>query len=155
MPQPGDYGVVRTSGWAARLIQTVTRSTYNHAFVFVGGDAVVEGRPSGAGYASAASYRDILWSTIPLTPQERVSIVTAATHYLGTPYSWVDCVAIGLTDIFGWHVPEVVRKRLNRRDRMMCSQLVDSAYLAAGVHLFADGRVPGDVSPADLAGIVR
>jgi hypothetical protein len=32
----------------------------------------------------------------------------------------------------------------------MCSQLCDSAYHAAGVDLFADGRPAGGVSPADL-----
>lgn len=150
-PQPGDYGVVTTTGWAARLIQAVTRSKYNHAWIYVGNGQVIEGRPNGAGYANLAAYADVLWSTVPLDAGERAAIVKAAIGLIGTPYSWVDCVAIGLTDLFGWHVPESVRKRLNRRDRMMCSQLADSAHLAAGVHLFTDGRVPGDVSPADLA----
>jgi uncharacterized protein YycO len=149
--EPGDYGVVTTTGWAARLIQAVTRSRYNHAFIYVGNGQVIEGRPAGAGYANLSAYPDVLWSTVPLNPLEREHIVAAAVKVIGTPYSWVDCVAIGIADLVGWRAPQSVHDRLNRRDRLMCSQLVDSCYLAAGVHLFTDGRVPGDVAPSDLA----
>jgi hypothetical protein len=38
---------------------------------------------------------------------------------------------------------------------MICSQLVDQCYQDAGVHLFADGRWPGDVTPADLYRLIR
>lgn len=152
-PAPGDFGVVTTSGWAARLIQTVTRSHYNHAFIYAGNGRIIEARPSGAGYGTL-DYPAVLWSNVPLNPLERDNVVAAAVKMIGTPYSWVDCAAIGIADLFGQHIPELVRKRLNRRDRLMCSQLVDTAYLLAGVHLFSDGRVPGDVSPADLALLV-
>ena len=37
---------------------------------------------------------------------------------------------------------------------MICSQLVDQCYLEAGIHLYDDGRDPGDVTPADLAELV-
>ena len=37
---------------------------------------------------------------------------------------------------------------------MICSQLVDEAYARAGVQLFDDGRLPGDVTPADLYGLI-
>jgi hypothetical protein len=37
---------------------------------------------------------------------------------------------------------------------MICSQLVDEAYLRAGVHLFDDGRDPGDVTPGDLLYVI-
>jgi cell wall-associated NlpC family hydrolase len=75
--------------------------------------------------------------------------VSAARSLIGTPYSWADCACIGLADLFGWHVPGPVRERLSRRGHLMCSQLVDTAYLIAGIHLFPDGRIPGDVSPGD------
>jgi cell wall-associated NlpC family hydrolase len=88
-----------------------------------------------------------------LTTQQRHAIATAARSLVGTPYSWVDDVCIGLADLFGWHVPEPVRKRLNRRDRLQCSQLVDRAYAKAGVQLF-HGRVAGDVSPQDLLALI-
>jgi hypothetical protein len=83
------------------------------------------------------------------------AIAHAAWALIGTPYSWVDDACIGLADLFGWHVPQAVRSRLNRRTRLMCSQLVDVAYRDAGITLFRDGRVPGDVAPADLLDVIR
>lgn len=161
-PQPGDYGVVTTNGWAARLIQAVTRSHYNHAFIYVGDGTIIEGRPSGAGYASLASYPNVLWSTVPLTPAQRTGIVAAATALIGTPYSWVDCAAIGVAHLIRLHVPTVIRRnlswvwdpvkhRLHRVDRLECAQLVDLTYEQNRAALFADHRDPGDVAPSDLA----
>jgi hypothetical protein len=43
-----------------------------------------------------------------------------------------------------------VRDFVADEGHLICSQLVDEAYLRAGVHLFDDGRLPGDVTPGDL-----
>lgn len=153
-PDLGAFGVVRTNGWVAWAIRKVTRSEVNHAFVYVGNGEIVEANPSGAAWASVDEYPNAIWSHMPLTTQQRHAIANAATSLVGTPYSWVDDACIGLADLFGWHVPEPVRHRLNRRDRLMCSQLVDVAYSKAGVHLFPDGRIPGDVSPGDLLRLI-
>jgi len=155
VPDLGSYAVVRTNGWAGLGIRIITRSTVNHAFVYVGDGLIVEAQPAGARLAPASLYPGALWSGPGLTAGRGEAIAAAARTLVGTPYSWVDCAAIGLTDVFGWHVPEAVRRRLNRRDRLMCSQLADTAYASAGVALFADGRVPGDCSPADLLALIR
>ncbi|MGZ4542071.1 MAG: hypothetical protein ACXVXI_02870 [Mycobacteriaceae bacterium] len=154
-PGLGAFGVVRTNGRWARLIQLVTHSTVNHAFIHVGHGRIVEANPDGADLGTLAEYPHAIWDTMPLTDTQREAVVAAAVSLLGTPYSWVDCACIGLADLFGWHVPEPVRHRLNRRDRLMCSQLVDVAYQRAGIHLFPDGRVPGDVAPSDLYGLIE
>jgi len=90
-----------------------------------------------------------------LSPLVRAAIVDHARGHIGAPYSWVDDACIGLADMFRWHVPTWVRTRLARPDRLMCSQLVDTAYLKAGVHLFSDGRPPGMVAPSDLLLLVQ
>ncbi len=150
--KPGDFFVIRTDGWAAPWIRLITRSDVNHAGLYVGNGTIIEARPEGAGYAPVSD--GAIWSHLPLTDAERVTVVQQATLLVGTPYSWVDVACIGLADLFGWHVPEWVRKRLNRRDRLMCSQLVDEAYRRAGIQLFTDGRPSGDVSPGDLADLL-
>jgi cell wall-associated NlpC family hydrolase len=155
VPQLGDFGVARTNGWAAPWIRLVTRSTVNHAFVYVGNGQIVEANPSGAAVGKVTEYPHAIWSHMALTTQQRHAIANAADTLVGTPYSWVDDACIGLADLFGWHVPEPVRHRLNRRDRLMCSQLVDRAYTKAGVHLFPDGRLDGDVSPGDLLHLIE
>lgn len=155
MPELGAFGVTATTGWKAWVIRAVTRSTVNHAFIYVGNGEIVEANPSGAAWASVDKYPHAIWSHTALTTQQRHAIANAADTLVGTPYSWVDDACIGLADLFGWHVPEPVRHRLNRRDRLMCSQLVDRAYTKAGVHLWNDGRLEGDVSPGDLLHLIE
>lgn len=154
IPEVGAFGVTRTDGWKAWVIRRVTRSTVNHAFIYVGGGNVIEANPAGAGWAPADKYPHAVWSTMDLHGRG-TAIAHAAWALVGTPYSWVDDACIGLADLFGWHVPQAVRSRLSRRTRLMCSQLVDTAYLSAGIHLFPDGRITGDVSPGDLLHLIE
>jgi hypothetical protein len=161
VPELGAFGVTATSGWKAWVIRRVTHSAVNHAFIYVGDGQIVEAQPSGATVSPAVDYPNAIWSHVPLTTQQRHAINNAARGFTtandgkGIPYSWVDDACIGLADLFGWHVPEPVRARLNRKSRLMCSQLVDRAYSMAGVHLFPDGRIDGDVSPGDLEHLIE
>lgn len=168
---PGDYLVTPTHGnWrtriAAFLIRYGTESPVNHSALYVGEVAgydkpqIIEARPGGAGYADWDSYSDCTWSTsrLPLdlvpTDEQRILIAQAATGMVGTPYGWLDLVAIALAqrrlgrvvDGDEWWVRRIASSRT-----LICSQLVDRAYLEAGVHLFDDGRIPGLVSPGDLS----
>ena len=161
-PQPGDYGVERTRGFTAWAIRVATRSAFSHAFVVVRDGYVVEARSKGA-VCRPLGIRDAIYSSdaIELSPAERSDIVNAAMYLVDTPYSWLDIVSIGLLQ-YGIK-PRWVRDRVERTDQLICSQLVDLAYegpserlggmvlLAPGVHLFADGRLPMDVTPGDLA----
>jgi hypothetical protein len=155
MPNLGDFGVTATDGWAAWVIRAVTRSEVNHAFVYVGNGNIVEAQPKGATLSPARIYPHAIWSHLDLTDQQRQDIAAGGLKLVGTPYSWVDVVCIGLARLFGWHVPESVRKRLNRVDRLECAQLVDVDYARAGVHLFPDGRIAGDVAPSDLLHLIE
>jgi len=149
-PQPGDYGVERTRGFTAWAIRVATRSAFSHAFVVVRGGFVVEARGNGA-VRRPLGDRDAIYSSdaIKLSASDQNGIVGNAEHLVGTPYSWFDIVSIGLLQ-YGIR-PKWVRNRVQRTDRLICSQLCDLACERAGVHLFADGRLPMDVTPADLA----
>lgn len=154
-PQLGDFFVVRTNGLAAWGIRLVTGSTVNHAGIYVGDDRIVEANPGGADLSPVSYYPEAIWASYPLTDRQREDIALGARAVIGTPYSWTDCAAIGLAKLFGRALPAFVRRRLSRPDRLMCSQLVDEVYLEAGVHLFDDGRLPGDVSPGDLYDLLK
>jgi hypothetical protein len=161
-PQPGDYGVQRNRGLAAWAIRVATRSKFSHAFVVVRDGYVVEASGKGA-VCRPLGDRAAIYSSdaIELSPAERSDIVNAAMYLVGTPYSWLDIVSIGLLQ-YGIK-PRRVRDRVERTDQLICSQLVDLTYegpsgrlggmvlLAPGVHLFADKRLPMDVTPGDLA----
>jgi cell wall-associated NlpC family hydrolase len=172
-PLPGDFMVARTrfaplqAQLMSACIQWGTNSDVNHAGIHVGDGQVIEARPGGAGYAPLTEYMgdNTRWSAgYGITSGlQRAAIVAAAEHLIGTPYGWGDCVAIALAQArLGGHVDAHADwthqpwwvKRLARTDRLICSQLVDQAYLLAGVHLFSDGRYPGMVSPADLQALM-
>lgn len=72
----------------------------------------------------------------------------AARGYIGTPYSFADYVALA-----GWHFGiknGPVRRYVKSSGHMICSQLADQALADAGFHVFDDGRLPQDVTPAAL-----
>lgn len=157
-PRIGDFGVVATGGTAARLIRWGTDSPVNHAFVYVGAGRIVEAEPDGAAVASASKYGDRpVWSDgveLGLNTTARLKIAHAALTLVGTPYSWLDIVAITLAQPrLGSH--EHVAAWISRHSSgLICSQLVDVAYQRAGVVLFDDGRLPGLVSPGDLYDLI-
>jgi uncharacterized protein YycO len=151
-PRVGDFGVARTRGLFAWLICRGTRSKVDHAFIY-DGEQIIEAQPGGAIQSPADRYPKAIWSSFDLTDSERASIAHWATQQIGVPYGWPDIVALAFACYgirFRW-----VDRRIERMDRLICSQLVDKAYDLAGVHLFADGRLPGQVTPGDLLAVIR
>lgn len=182
--KPGDFIVTRTGGrWYDRAIAWLIRwvtatkvgnrwrdSPVNHAALFVGPvsrypeGALVEARPGGAAYVSVDAYPDAIWSSgrLPgqLTPTgaQRERIVAAAKSMLGTPYGFLDDLAVGLAqrrtrDTFGKWVsvgnPPWWVRRIAGRHTLICSQLVDAANRDGGIE-FYPGRLEGLVTPEDL-----
>jgi hypothetical protein len=150
-PIPGDFGVQRSNNLAGRVIRVATRSHFNHAFVVIEDGMVVEAQPGGAVIAALGDRTGVVYSTgsVDLHDSDRTIICRAAKALVGTPYGWLDIASIGLLQ-YGVRL-KPVRDRVLRRDELICSQLVDTAYAIAGVHLFQDGRLPLDVTPGDLA----
>lgn len=156
MPRPGDFALTRISGFTGRAIAAGQwmigdGSPAQHAMVYVGDGQVVQAMPSGAELIDLEDANDpVVWSTwrIPLTADQRAMISAHAVGLVGTPYSFLDYASIGLAH---FRVrPAWVREYVANSGHMICSQLVDEVYLRAGVHLFNDGRIPGDVTPGDL-----
>jgi uncharacterized protein YycO len=156
-PQLGDFGLVRSADIGGRLIRIGTDSYMNHALVYVGEHAegnIIEAHPGGASYNNVSAYADpkkrLTWSTglFDLTDAQREAIAAWAIAQQGVPYNWVDIAAITLK-ILGFSSKKIDGV-IENDQRLICSQLVDKAYLLAGVHLFDDGRLPGQVTPGDL-----
>ncbi|AXH67312.1 peptidase [Streptomyces phage Wofford] len=160
-PKPGDIGLTRIGGLTGVLVglgQFIIRdaSRYTHVFVVLDDDTVLEAMPGGAiisplsKYAGTTKYGSPVaaYLDIKLTAEQRTRIVEEARQLVGTPYSFLDYVALAL-ERFGlsW-------KRLENyvasTKHMICSQLADEVYKRAGVHLFEDGRLSQKVTPGDL-----
>jgi len=175
-PQPGDYFVTRTAGpWYDRLAAWAIRwgtarridgrwhnAQYNHAGLYTGDGVIVEavGRIR---YNTLDAYPDAVWSTGRLPahlapdPEQRRLIVNKAHDLIGTPYSWLDLLAIGLAQKrAGAHVNSDTwwARRINSDGHLLCSQAVDVEYAAGEIALFDDGRLPGLVSPQDLGDLL-
>lgn len=155
-PQPGDFGVTKITGIGGKLIwlgQALigSRSRYEHAFIVTFGGGIIQAEPGGAAGGKPPT-SDVAYSAFPLTNVQRFAIVNAAAEMIGTPYSWLDYVAIAAERL---HLPSKrLRAFVGTSGRLICSQLVDEAYRRAGVALFADGRNPGSVTPGDLAKLI-
>lgn len=157
-PGVGDIGVVKIPGHVGELIRLGqflndgVYADYEHAFVHVGGGQVVEGRPSGAGYAPLAAYPAAVY--LPCPDQYRDAVRAAAIALIGTPYSYVDYFALAAVH---FHLPlssALLRQYVADSGHMICSQLADEAARRGDWQLFDDGRLPGDVTPADLYGLI-
>jgi hypothetical protein len=155
-PQPGDFGVTKITGIGGKLIwlgQALigSRSRYEHAFIVgLRPGSVIEAEPGGASVGFLPA--EAAYSHFPLTNVQRLAIVNAAVGLIGTPYSWLDYVAIAAERL---RLPSKrLRRYVGASGHQICSQLVDEAYRRAGVALFADGRSPGSVTPGDLAKLI-
>ena len=149
-PQRGDFAVVSAGGIPGRLVRYAEQANgsgpwadYQHAFIYIGDGQIIQAEPSGADYGQLTAHAKTLWSTgkFQLTAFQRDQICDAARGYIGVPYGWLDYLALVLHRL---HIPAPHLKAFIASGRsMICSQMVDAAYLAAGVHLYADGRWPG------------
>lgn len=154
-PLPGDIGCTQITGDVGALIRLGQWlngdgfANYEHAFVYVGDNRIVEAEPGGARRASLAEYdaRTIVWLRCP--DQYRTAVAAAAISLIGTRYSAADYAALAL---HRFHIPVPgLRRYVQASGRLICSQLADHAAELGGWTLFDDGRWPGYVTPADLA----
>lgn len=145
-------------GWAIGLGQYLIGdgSRYSHVAVYVGGGQVVEAMPGGVRIAPLAPYLDgrpvAFGRVIPLTALQRQAICGQALRLVGTRYGFANYPAIALAR-FG-RVPRRLAAYIASQRSVICSQLADLAYQRAGVPLFDDGRLPGYVTPGDLANLL-
>ncbi|WP_333745765.1 hypothetical protein [Streptomyces sp. IBSBF 2950] len=156
-PQPGDIGLTSITGPVGRLVQVGQWllgdgfGAYQHAFIVLPGNRLIEAQPGGAEIASLDAYadRDVLYvSPSGLTSAQRKAICDNALRYVDVPYSFLDYIALA-AHRFRIPVPHL-RRYIETTGHMICSQLCDRAYLDAGIRLFVDGRWSGVVTPMDL-----
>lgn len=162
-PLPGDYGVLLDKyrnpfkNLAAAIVCWGSRSEAYHAVICLGadGDSIIQAEPGGVRVADiTGNVGRYAWSSFDLTDRQRQRICGTAYGYIGTPYNWLDDIALGLSRRFGWRLPKFILRRVQSDEHLQCAQLVDAAYRAAGVQLFDDGRVPGAVTPGDLYDLI-
>ena len=177
--KPGTFFVVDVKGragwfigWAQALVNDASR--YKHAGAIIDeAGTTVEAEPNGARYGNISDYagRGLLISDGPIQQwlaenpgadeaAKRAQVVAMARTFVGTPYSFLDYLSIAGVHITAalpkwlqWPIKPIVnllRRYVASTKHVLCSQLVDATYERCGIHLF-QGKIPGDVAPADLA----
>jgi hypothetical protein len=140
--------------WRVRHVAIVTAAGVAYESL----PTIVQAMPGGA---EQVEIDDAHWSrTYPvLRPdyslgraQAGYLAAAAARSYVDRPYSILDYAAIA-----GRHVLALKPTQrtpfddyITNSGHMICSQLVDQALTDAGYHVFDDGRIPQDVTPAAL-----
>lgn len=152
-PRPGDFGVIATHDIGGWLIRLGTRSSVNHACIYLGGGRIAEATPPavhirGLGKGEVDQWQ---WSSVTLADTQRQAITDYAQAHDGERYGWLDILAVTLS-VLGVRFPWVLN-RIARPDTTDCSHFVSDAYLAAGIDL-----IPGKPShletPGDLLDVV-
>lgn len=157
--KPGRIGLTNIPGvlgWGIKFAQFCCGDGFNpweHAFVDLGDGTMIYAEPGGAVIKPLSDYDDQpvyycdnIYRTIDPVLGKRIA--REARSLEGVPYSFAD-----YADLL-WHQLGFSDKALKRSiassGHMICSQLADTAYFRAGVHIFNDGRWPGYVKPGDL-----
>lgn len=114
---------------------------------------VFEARPGGAGWRLVSPEelaKSWVQVPVPLTDDQRRDIVAECYKRVGTDYNWTTYFYLAAYRLRLPISTNVLRRRVSRSDKMICSQAVDDIYRVCGVQLFSDGRLPYDVTPGDL-----
>lgn len=153
--RPGDFLLVQRRGPISAAIRLVTRSEVSHAAIVYrgagGAPFVLEALRAGATVTPLrqfAGVKTVGTGRLPLSDEQRAQVRDAADDLRGTKYGFLDLLSVGLMQygiFWGW-----VRRRAQRQDRLICSQLVDELLRRVGFQVYDDGRWPGDVTPGDL-----
>src|SRR5215469_4917221 len=161
MPEIGDFAVIPISGPVGKLISIgewlngSAFGAYDHAEIYMGNNQTMGAYPGGAHLVDLPQDQTgWLWSTghITLTEVQRNNIYLNAMECQGIPYGWADYFYLAALRL---HLPAPGYKAyMSDPKYLICSQLVDYCYMKSGVHLFNNNRLPGAVTPADLAKVI-
>jgi hypothetical protein len=127
---------------------------FEHAFVVITVDGMtMEAQPGGAAIGSVHHHPDAVYYSCP--DEARSAVCREAFSLKGTPYSFADYAALAALRLHITPLDHALERYVASSGHMICSQLVDCAYQRAGVQLFDDHRMPGDVTPADLYELIE
>jgi len=157
LPKPGDIGLTSSRAWTGRIVRSLQAlidddSIVTHTFLVLWDGFIIEAEPGGASFNRLTKYPDAHFTNVELTDNQRYLICEEGIKMHGVGYNWLDYVSLGMTH-YNVFATEWVRDRVQRSDRMICSQLCAEAYRRAGVELFPDRRLPMDVTPGDLGSL--
>lgn len=160
-PQPGTIGLAPIAGDVGKFIRFGQWlngdgfSTWEHAFVLLPGNKILEAEPgpAGAQINDVSRYGgNVYWcSNIRKLLHPAVAdadLLRVADQLKGTPYSFMDYFALAAHRL---HIPAPhLKKYISTSKHEICSQLADTFYDRLGTEIFTDDRWNGYVTPGML-----
>jgi hypothetical protein len=173
--RPGDVLLLQIKGFVGKMVwlmQLINKDTskWTHAAVVLDDDTVFEAQPGGSVITPLSEYADrpgiivnFYQEPVPgggwrrsriedvIQDNHRAGIVrdARAMHKRGYRYAWATYLYLALIR-FGVRT-DWLRAHVQDPDAGICSQAADLLLADNTIHLFADGRMPYDVTPGDLA----
>ena len=149
-PQFGDYGVVKTKGFFGKLIRIGTQSRWNHCFIYIGNDLIVEANPTGVEVSQVSKYPQIAWNQHEeLSYTQRETIASHAKWLVGRPYSFFTIAGMALRILGFKFFGNRLLRAISKHDGYICSELVAECYRNAEMILVCEQDYL--VNPGDLA----
>ena len=149
-PQLGDYGVVKTKGFFGKLIRLGTLSRWNHCFIYIGNDLIVEANPTGVAVSPVSKYQLIAWNQHEvLSYEERETIASHAKWLVGRPYSFFTIAGMVLRILGFKFFSDKLLAAIAKHDGYICSELVAECYRTGGYVVVNEKDYL--VNPGDLA----
>jgi hypothetical protein len=123
----------------ARVIVAVTANPIHHAAIDLGDGTAVSAEMDGVKIVPITNFAHVTVLNVGPTPEQRDAIIDAALGYVkrGTRYNRYAFILAGLDALH--LIPAIARQPLaDLVDDwgVICSSLVDTCYLAAGIDLF-------------------
>lgn len=173
-PQAGEVGFTWIQGWTGfwvsfgqwllgdgglwpwtRKSKQLPKGRPTHVFQVLEDGVIIEAQPGGArvGHTSLYRNRPVLYTSLPLTNEQRAAVSAIALRYEYTPYSFLDYLYLALWR-FGIR-PDWLRDKVRDSGHMICSQMVDKIQEEIGMNWFTDLRLNQDVSPGEQFALVE
>jgi hypothetical protein len=115
--------------------------------VDVGGGQCISADSDGVAVRQLTDFPTAVWSEFALTGPQQDTVAAYATAQVGKPYAYLDDALIAVERTFRFRFPAWIRQRFQDDGQFQCAQLCDASLAAAGVNVFHDGRMIGDVFP--------
>lgn len=152
---PGVFGLSRGGGLPGELIRRATESEYGHAFLYLGGNVIVQGQPQVAALAAANSHGDAEWAwrmwdqlkaehgwSDARVAAAQGKVVARGHALVGVKYDWAAYAAFA-SEVLHLSQGGIMPPFFEHDPARVCSGLVADALTA--------GQVPLDFIPSDGA----
>ncbi|MFF8831317.1 hypothetical protein [Streptomyces sp. NPDC015131] len=161
-PPAGTVILTQIEGWVGAVVRALQAmngdvSPWTHVAVSLGDGTVFEAQPGGAVITPWSQYqfRPVALLRFVRDEHQARQVVDECRRRVGAGYNYTTYFYLAAYRLRLPVLTRILRARVERSDKMICSQAADDVHRVHGIHIFNDGRLPFDVTPGDFARLMR